>query len=85
MYLKKKNSIKNLLNRYPQVKWVFLESNMFNKLFNISNFQVFKKYDVSSLETVLFGDAEIRMNIHVGLIRCFPNASIVKVYGVYAH
>lgn len=72
--------LKNLLNL--QVTWVFLESNICNTLFNTD---VLKKYDVSSLKQVLFGDTTIRHEVHESLIQSLPNVSIIQVYGVYAH
>ncbi|XP_029662629.1 luciferin 4-monooxygenase-like [Formica exsecta] len=65
-----------IIDKY-KVTWVFLKSNMCNKL---SNTDIFKKYKLSSLKKVLFGDTAIRREVQEGLIKSLPNASIVQVY-----
>ncbi|XP_072765560.1 luciferin 4-monooxygenase-like isoform X3 [Anoplolepis gracilipes] len=62
-----------------KVKWVFLKSNMCNKL---TNTNVCKKYNISSLKQVLFGDTSIKYEVHENLIKSLPNVSIIQVYGL---
>ncbi|KAL6439560.1 hypothetical protein ACFW04_003985 [Cataglyphis niger] len=65
-----------IVDKY-KVTWVFLKTNMCNKL---SDTNIFKKYKLSSLKKVLFGDMAIRREVHEVLIRSLPNASIIQVY-----
>lgn len=74
--------LRNVLKRYLQVSWVFLKSSMCNKF---DNTNVFKKYDVSSLKQMLFGDTAIIRQIQEGLIKSLPNVFITQVYGTYAY
>ncbi|XP_050465129.1 luciferin 4-monooxygenase-like isoform X2 [Cataglyphis hispanica] len=65
-----------IVDKY-KVTWVFLKTNMCNKL---SDTNIFKKYKLFSLKKVLFGDTAIRRDIHENLIKSLPNASIIQVY-----
>ncbi|EFN66473.1 Luciferin 4-monooxygenase [Camponotus floridanus] len=67
-----------IIEKY-KVSWVFLKSSMCNKF---DNTNVFKKYDVSSLKQMLFGDTAIIRQIHEGLIKSLPNVYITQVYGI---
>jgi len=44
-----------------------------------------KKYDVFSLEKVLFGGSIVNHEIHANLIKLLPNTSIIQVYGAYLY
>ncbi|GAB1866891.1 Luciferin 4-monooxygenase [Camponotus japonicus] len=67
-----------IIEKY-KVSWVFLKSSMCNKF---DNTNVFKKYDVSSLKQMLFGDTAIIRQIQESLIKSLPNVFITQVYGL---
>jgi len=65
-----------------QITWMFLKTDMCAELVKSVDL---KKYDVSSLEKVLFGGSIVNHEIHANLIKLLPNTSIIQVYSVYFH
>lgn len=64
-----------------QVTWVFLESDMCNQLLNTEE-DFLSKYDVSSLETLLFDNWSIHHFILEQLAFLLPDVSVIRVYSV---
>ncbi|KAL6261573.1 hypothetical protein P5V15_006659 [Pogonomyrmex californicus] len=75
-----------IIEKY-KVDWVFLESSMSNKL---QKYNVFQKYKIPSLDTIIFGGPTIKQSFYRRLKRALPNVLIIQVYylpetGILAH
>lgn len=64
-----------------QVTWVFLERDTCNQLFEIHN-NIFRKYDMSSLKTILFDNWAMICRIQERFSLLLPDISIIHVFSV---
>ncbi|KAL6423476.1 hypothetical protein ACFW04_010215 [Cataglyphis niger] len=60
-----------------KVTWIFLETRM---CFQFSSFDIFKKYDISSLKKVLIGGNPLPDDIYEDFAYALPNAFVIQVY-----
>ncbi|KAM0735956.1 Luciferin 4-monooxygenase [Formica fusca] len=66
----------DIIQKY-KVTWVFLKIAMGD---DFSKFNVFDKYDVSSLKQIIFGGRTALLNKHKNFVSLLPNASVIQAY-----
>ncbi|KAM0726069.1 Luciferin 4-monooxygenase [Formica fusca] len=70
------NCFCDIIQKY-KVTWVFLKIAMSD---DFSKFDVFDKYDVSSLKQIIFGGRTALLNKHKNFVSSLPNASVIQAY-----